>query len=63
LINSYSSHSKEIPAKDIAMLASYAGCHIVRTSSKLAFEKYGRSVLTTHMLEEIGSSYDLFMKH
>jgi ATP-dependent NAD(P)H-hydrate dehydratase len=45
------------------MLAGYAGCHITRTSSKLAFKKYGRSVLTTDMLSEIGSSYNLLMKH
>ncbi|GAN09462.1 ribokinase-like protein [Mucor ambiguus] len=57
------SHSNEIPAKDIAMYATWGACQITRTSSNLAFKKYGRSVLTTHMLEEIGASYDKFMKH
>ncbi|KAL9547716.1 hypothetical protein PS6_006983 [Mucor atramentarius] len=57
------SHSNEIPAKDIAMYATWGACQITRTSSNLAFKKYGRSVLTTHMLEEIGASYDQFMKH
>jgi ATP-dependent NAD(P)H-hydrate dehydratase len=44
------------------MFASWSACNISRTSSKLAFKKYGRSVLTSHMLEEIGESYDQFMK-
>jgi ATP-dependent NAD(P)H-hydrate dehydratase len=58
------SHSNEIPVKDISMYASWCACNITRISSNLAFKKYGRSVLTTHMLEEIGASYDQFiMKH
>ncbi|KAI8374873.1 Ribokinase-like protein [Blakeslea trispora] len=56
------SHSNEIASKDIAMFASWGACWISRTSSKLAYEKHGRSVLTSHMLEEIGTSYDHFMK-
>ncbi|KAI7892391.1 Ribokinase-like protein [Mucor mucedo] len=56
-------HSNEINSKDIAMYASWSACSISRTSSNLAFKKHGRSVLTTHMLEEIGASYDQFMKH
>ncbi|CAO3642254.1 unnamed protein product [Mucor hiemalis] len=56
-------HSNEIPVKDIAMYASWSACNVTRTSSNLAYKKYGRSVLTTHMLEEIGASYDQFMKH
>lgn len=45
------------------MYATWGACQITRTSSNLAFKKHGRSVLTTHMLEEIGASYDQFMKH
>ncbi|KAI9361944.1 Ribokinase-like protein [Pilaira anomala] len=56
-------HSNEIDIKDISMYASWSACNITRTSSNLAFKKYGRSVLTTHMLEEIGASFDQFMKH
>ncbi|KAI7900938.1 Ribokinase-like protein [Cokeromyces recurvatus] len=56
-------HSNEVETKDIALYATYGACHITRTSSRLAFQKYGRSVLTSHMLEEIGASYDQFMKH
>lgn len=44
------------------MFATWSACNITRTSSKLAFKKYGRAVLTTHMLEEIGASYDQFME-
>lgn len=55
-------HSSEIDKKDIAMYATWSACTITRTSSKLAFSKYGRSVLTSHILEEIGTSYDQFMK-
>ncbi|RCH80795.1 hypothetical protein CU098_000165, partial [Rhizopus stolonifer] len=49
-------HSNEIASKDIAMYASWGACTISRTSSRLAFEKHGRAVLTSHMLEEIGKS-------
>ncbi|KAG0744870.1 hypothetical protein G6F57_001981 [Rhizopus arrhizus] len=55
-------HSNEIDSKDIAMYAAWGACAISRTSSRLAFEKYGRGVLTSHMVEEIGESYDLFVK-
>jgi ATP-dependent NAD(P)H-hydrate dehydratase len=44
------------------MYAAWGACAISRTSSRLAFEKYGRGVLTSHMVEEIGESYDLFVK-
>ncbi|CEI92087.1 Putative YjeF [Rhizopus microsporus] len=54
-------HPHEVDSKDIAMYASWAACTISRTSSRLAFQKYGRAVLTSHMLEEIGQSYDLFV--
>ncbi|GAA5803609.1 hypothetical protein HPULCUR_009092 [Helicostylum pulchrum] len=56
-------HSNEIHVNDISMYASWSACTISRTSSNLAFKKHGRSVLTSHMLEEIGASYDQFMKH
>ncbi|PHZ10994.1 carbohydrate kinase [Rhizopus microsporus ATCC 52813] len=54
-------HPHEVDGKDIAMYASWAACTISRTSSRLAFQKHGRAVLTSHMLEEIGQSYDLFV--
>ncbi|KAI8973387.1 Ribokinase-like protein [Mycotypha africana] len=52
----------EIESKDIALYATWAACFITKSSSKLSYEKFGRAVLTSHMLEEIGASYDKFMK-
>ncbi|KAI8881733.1 YjeF domain-containing protein [Backusella circina FSU 941] len=54
-------HSNEIQSKDIAMYAAWSGCCISRGSSKLAFRKHKRAVLTSHMLEEIGDSYSEFL--
>ena len=43
------------------MLAAWGACSVTRDCSKRAFQKYGRAMLTSHMLEEIGPSYDEFM--
>lgn len=42
------------------MLASWAACCVTRDSSKRAFEKYGRAMLTSQMVEEIGAAYAKF---
>ncbi|CAO3629030.1 unnamed protein product [Cunninghamella blakesleeana] len=54
-------HNHDIQSKDISAYASWCACTIVREASSLAFEKYKRSVLTSHMLEEIGNSYNSFL--
>ncbi|KAI9306390.1 H-hydrate dehydratase [Cunninghamella echinulata] len=54
-------HDHSIDTKDLSAYASWCACTIVRESSRLAFEKYKRSVLTSHMLEEIGNSYNSFV--
>ncbi|KAI9491558.1 H-hydrate dehydratase [Zychaea mexicana] len=51
-------HGNEVDPKDIAMLAAWGACSITRDSSRRAFQKYGRAMLTSHMLEEIGAAYD-----
>lgn len=43
--------------QDIPLLASIGGSNITRTSSRIAFKKYGRGVLTSNMLEEVGPAY------
>ncbi|CAO3585821.1 unnamed protein product [Absidia cylindrospora] len=55
-------HDNAIHSDDIPLYAAWSACSIVRESSRRAFEKYGRAVLTSHMLEEIGPSYSLFTK-
>jgi len=42
----------------IPMLASWAGCYITRNCSCAAFEKYGRSMTATNMVELIGSVFE-----
>jgi ATP-dependent NAD(P)H-hydrate dehydratase len=39
------------------LLSAWAGCRIVRECAKRAFEKHGRAVLTSHLVEEIGPAY------
>ncbi|KAJ8660064.1 YjeF family domain-containing protein [Lichtheimia ornata] len=56
-------HSNEIESKDIAMLASWGACCVTRDSSKRAFEKYGRAMLTSQMVEEIGAAYAKFAEN
>ena len=40
------------------MLAAWGACSITRDTSKRAFQKYGRAMLTSHMLDEVGASYE-----
>ncbi|CAG8455200.1 25048_t:CDS:2 [Dentiscutata erythropus] len=46
-----------ISPTDIPMLASFAGCTLMRECSLVAFEKLGRSVQTSDMIPEIGPSF------
>jgi NAD(P)H-hydrate repair Nnr-like enzyme with NAD(P)H-hydrate dehydratase domain len=54
-IATYSDRS--IPVTRIPLLAAVAGSMVTRTTSGLAFEKYGRSVVTQDMLSEIGKAF------
>ncbi|KAL1935808.1 hypothetical protein VTP01DRAFT_4948 [Rhizomucor pusillus] len=53
-------HANEIDSKDIAMLASWAGCSVTRDCSHRGFAKYGRALLTSQILEEIGPAFEKF---
>ncbi|ORY98907.1 H-hydrate dehydratase [Syncephalastrum racemosum] len=54
-------HSGEIQSQDVAMFAAWGACTITRDSSRRGFQKYGRALLTSQMLEEIGPSYVSFV--
>ncbi|KAI7862642.1 H-hydrate dehydratase [Spinellus fusiger] len=55
-------HPKNIQSEDVYMLASLGACHLVKECGRRAYEKHGRSVLTSDMLNEIGSSYNALIK-
>lgn len=42
------------------MLASWAGCSVTRDCSHRGFAKYGRALLTSQILEEIGPAFERF---
>ncbi|CAM0135776.1 hypothetical protein VKS41_001792 [Umbelopsis sp. WA50703] len=50
-------HDSSLEQKEISLLSAWAGCRIVRECAKRAFEKHGRAVLTSHLVEEIGPAY------
>ncbi|CAG8445577.1 14405_t:CDS:2, partial [Dentiscutata heterogama] len=50
-------HDNSISPTDIPMLASFAGCTLMRECSWAAFTKLGRSVQTSDMIPEIGPSF------
>jgi len=52
------SDEQGLKIKDIPLLAAIGGSHITRVASRIAFGKYGRGVLTSNMLEEIGPAYE-----
>ncbi|KAG9024634.1 hypothetical protein FRB95_011252 [Tulasnella sp. JGI-2019a] len=52
------SNDPSLDLKDIPLLAAIGGSHITRVASRMAFSKYGRGVLTSNMLEEIGPAYE-----
>lgn len=47
-----------VDAHDIPILASLGGSQLTRTCSRLAFGKHRRSVVTSHMIEEVGVAYE-----
>ncbi|CAG8488128.1 837_t:CDS:2 [Ambispora gerdemannii] len=50
-------HDQSITASEIPLLASFAGCKIVRECSRVAFEKFGRATQTSDILKELGSVF------
>ncbi|KAG2184534.1 hypothetical protein INT43_000443 [Umbelopsis isabellina] len=50
-------HDSSLDQKEISLLSAWAGCRIVRECAKRAFEKHGRAVLTSNLVEEIGPAY------
>ncbi|CAG8671237.1 15247_t:CDS:10 [Funneliformis mosseae] len=50
-------HDNSISPNEIPMLASYAACTLMRECSRTAFEKFGRAVQTSDMINEIGPSF------
>lgn len=48
---------RSIPTARIPLLAAVAGSMVTRTTSYLAFHKFGRSVVTQDMLSEIGKAF------
>ncbi|KAF9530476.1 H-hydrate dehydratase [Crepidotus variabilis] len=53
-----------IPASRIPLLAAVGGSMATRTTSRLAFSKQGRSVVTQDMLSEIGKAFaEVFGEH
>jgi len=50
-------HDNLISLSEIPMLASYAACTLMRECSRSAFKKFGRSVQTSDMINEIGPSF------
>ncbi|EXX70858.1 NADHX dehydratase [Rhizophagus irregularis DAOM 197198w] len=50
-------HDNLISPSEVPMLASYAACTLTRECSRSAFKKFGRSVQTSDMINEIGPSF------
>lgn len=48
---------KSIPASELPHLAAIAGSLVTRTTSRLAFQKMGRGLVTQDMLSEIGGAF------
>jgi len=51
------SEDSKIDIGEIPLLAAYGASTITRVTSRLAFKKLGRGVVTGDMLSEIGSAF------
>lgn len=47
----------DIDAKDVPLLAAYGASTITRITSRIAFSKLGRGVVTGDMIGDIGAAY------
>ncbi|KAF8966351.1 H-hydrate dehydratase [Flammula alnicola] len=55
---------RSLPASRVPLLAAVGGSMVTRTASRLAFAKYGRSVVTEDMIPEIGKAFtEMFGDH
>ncbi|RUS29701.1 Ribokinase-like protein [Jimgerdemannia flammicorona] len=50
-------HDFNIRSADIPILASYAGCSLLRETARSAYARHGRAVLTSDMIGEIGAAF------
>uniref|UniRef100_A0A060THH9 ATP-dependent (S)-NAD(P)H-hydrate dehydratase n=1 Tax=Blastobotrys adeninivorans TaxID=409370 RepID=A0A060THH9_BLAAD len=50
-------HPNELSHSDTMLLAAFGGSCITRNSARLAFENYGRSMVTSNLSDYIGKSY------
>lgn len=50
-------HPNELSHSDTMLLAAFGGSCITRNSARLAFENYGRSMVTSNISDYIGKSY------
>ncbi len=48
---------KSLPSERIPILASVGGSMVTRTTSKIAFQRQGRSLVTQDMLGDIGQAF------
>ncbi|KAI8381163.1 H-hydrate dehydratase [Radiomyces spectabilis] len=53
-------HGNEVDKDDVALYATWGACSIVRDTSRRAFQKHRRAMLTHDMLTELGASYEQF---
>jgi len=49
---------RKIPASRIPLLAAIGGSMVRRNTSRIAFGKHGRSVVTEDMISEIGKAFN-----
>lgn len=47
----------KVPSERIPLLSAVCGSVVTRTTSRIAFAKYGRSVITADMIPEIGAAF------
>lgn len=48
---------KSVPVSRLPLLAAVGGSMVTRTTSRLAFQKAGRSLVTQEMLSDIGYAF------
>lgn len=53
---------ENVKADQIPLIAAAVGSEMTRTCSKLAFDKFGRSMQTSDMLEYVGKSFEEVVK-
>ncbi|KAF9998621.1 hypothetical protein BGZ79_007703 [Entomortierella chlamydospora] len=54
------SHSHPVSSEDIALIACFGACVLNRECSRVAYEKYKRSVQSSDVVQEIGGVFTIF---